>query len=305
MQNNPSPSAAREPWFPIVLLLVLYGLVDFWAPAIAAPLLNERERENVAITLSVAFIGCVLGQLSAAAAWGVLGVGRPVVRWASGVATAAAALSLVFAGDMLAGARGSQWPDLLDLLDLLRALPLAYLSAQAPIWVLSCGWGWRFVAPGAAVASPQRFTLRGLFIATTIVAVALALPLVGRLPATRDEGLFAIALCLIGGSIWGLLAIAPCLFAAFLPRTLGRGVAFATFYVAALWLGVAAAMLASGGRSPAGERALLLLLCVSYFGSLAFTLAGSCFVLRHCGYALRRIKIAADARTADRRSAAE
>ena len=291
MHSNPSPGAAREPWFPIVLLLVSYGLVDFWAPALAKPFFNDRESETVGITLAMAFVGCVLGQLSAAAVWGVLGVGRPVVRWASGVATAAAALSLVFAGEMLTGERGPQWPELLDLL---RALPLAYLSAQAPIWVLSCGWGWRFLAPGAAAPSPQRFTLRGLFIATTIVAVALALPLVGRLPATRDDGLFAIALCLIGGSIWGLLAIAPCLFAAFLPRTLGRGVAFATLYVAALWLGVAAAMLASGGRSPADERALLLLLCAIYFGSIAVTLAGSCFVLRRYGYALRRIKIEAD-----------
>jgi hypothetical protein len=173
----------------------------------------------------------------------------------------------------------------------LQVVPLAYLSVQIPLWTMSVGWGWRLVAAGTIAPPPQRFTLRGMFIATAVVAATLALLQLGQPAEFRGETVAVIAFCLIGGPIWSILAVLPCLLSAFLSSTPHRGIAFLLAYGAALSLAFLGAVLAFGGRGPRSEALGGLAMYGVFCGAVAFTLFGSFLVLRNDGYQLRRIKI--------------
>jgi hypothetical protein len=202
------------------------------------------------------------------------------------LATAAALLCCSFAGAIIFAKEVPQWRELSKTLQI---LPLAYLSVQTPLWTMSIGWGYRIVAAGSAAPPPQRFTLRGLFFATAVVAATLGLLQIGRTAEARGETIVVIAVCLIGGSAWGVLAVLPCLLSAFLPSTPNRGVAFLLAYGGALAVALTGAVLAFSRPGP--PDALGLLAIGIFFGTIAFTLFGSFLVLRNDGYKLRRIRI--------------
>lgn len=287
MDRSEIPASSREPSSPLVLLAVFYGLFDFLAPAMVGPFLKgNRGSEFIVFSLLAAIAGCALAQFGALAAWGVLGTGRPIVRWTGSLATAAILLCCLFAGAIVGEKNVPRWRELFGPLQI---LPLAYLSVQIPLWTMSIGRGYRIVAAGAAAPPPQRFTLRGLFLATAVVAATLGLLQVGRTAEARGETIVVIAVCLIGGSAWGVLAVLPCLLSAFLSSTPNRGVAFLLFYGAVLspTLFIAPLVL-SGSRPPDfGFAAAYGVFC----GAVAVTLFGSGLVLRNAGYQLRRIRI--------------
>jgi hypothetical protein len=270
-----------------VLLAAFYGLFDFLAPVITGPLLDGRRGGYFAFSLVAAIAGCALAQFGALAVWGVMGTGRPIVRLTGSLATAVLLLCSLFAGGIIGAKDLPRWRELSAPLQI---LPLAYLSVQIPLWAMSIGWGYRIVAAGAIAPPPQRFTLRGLFFATAVVAAALGLLQVAWPAEARGQTIVMIAICLIGGPAWGVLVVLPCLLSAFLPSTPNRGIAFLLAYGGVLSLALIGADLAfSDPGSPPG--AFDLLAFELFFGTIAFTLFGTFLVLRNYGYKLRRIKI--------------
>lgn len=289
MDRTELKASSHGPSSPPAMLVGLYGLFDFLAPAIIGSLLEgDRGGEYIAICLVAAITGCALAQFGALAAWGVMGTGRPISRWTGSLATAAVLFSLLYLGASLGRKDAPRWQELFDPL---RALPLAYLSVQAPLWTMGLGWGYRIVAAGTVAPTPRRFTLRGLFFATAVIAATLALVQVGQPAELRGETVVVIAICLVAGSAWGILAVLPCLLSAFLSSTPDRGVAFLLAYVAVLSLVLLGALLAFGGRGPLPEALGVAATCGAFCGASALTLFVSFLVLRNDGYKLRRIKI--------------
>jgi hypothetical protein len=291
MDRTESTAGSRGPSFPPAMLVGIYGLFDFLAPAIAGPLAEgNRVGEELAIAFATAIVGCALAQFGALAVWGVMGTGRPIARWAGSLATAAVLLGCLFAGAKIGTKGGLSWREFGEFL---QVVPLAYLSVQIPLWTMSVGWGWRLVAAGAVAPPPQRFTLRGLFFATAVVAATLALLQLGQPAESRGEAIAVIAFCLIGGPIWSIVTVLPCLLSAFLPSTPHRGVKFLLAYGAALSLALVGAALAMGGPNSAAPDFGFVAIYGTFCGAVAFTLFGSFLVLRNDGYRLRRVKIEA------------
>jgi hypothetical protein len=286
MQTKLSRSISSGPKFPLALLLLGYALFDFWVPAILDLLLQGCVAEEITIPAVAAIVGCLLAQLGVVAAWGVLGVARPVTRWVSGLLAAAGMFCFVCTG----AAFVTSIHDWMELLSLLLVLPLAYLGVQIPIWSMSLGWGCRLTAAGAPDAPPKQFSLRGLFVATAAVAAILGLL---NLVMRSEEVINLIGLCLLGGAVWGLLAVVPCLLSAFVPKTPLRGAAFLLAYVSVLSLGIPPiALLASGVWGHGDDFIALATYTIwgaTVFTSIAGTLFGSFCVLRQGGYSLRRV----------------
>lgn len=275
------PTNPRRPLFPLVFLLTCYAIFDSVAPAVLFGLLEQIDF-GVAVLLYVTILSCVLAQLGVLAAWGVLGTARPIARWSSGL-LAAALLGALLTSETFDETSPSKWRERFEVL---QALPLAYVGVQAPIWALSLGLGFRIIAAGTTAQTPQRFTLRGLFFATAVVATALGLLQAGAWAGSRDDAFSAIAFCALGGPAWGLLAVTPCLLFALGTNSPVRGAAYLLAYVGALALALRGVHLASGGTDPLFE---LLSGFAAICGPTAFTLFGSFLVLRHYGYSLRRI----------------
>ena len=289
MDRTESTAGSRGPSSPLALLLTCYGLFDFLAPAITGPIVDEsRGDEILAVSLVMAIVGCALAQFGALAVWGVMGTGRPIARWTRSLATAAVLLGCLFAGAKIGTKGGPSWRDFGEFL---QVVPLAYLSVQIPLWTMSVGWGWRLVTANAAAPPPQRFSLRGMFIATAVVAATLGLLQLGRPADVREETIIVIAGCLVGGSAWSVLAVLPSLLSAFLPSTPKQGIAFLLSYGAAISLALVGAALALGGPRSAAPDFGFVAIYGAFCGAVAFTLFGSGLVLRNDGYQLRRIKI--------------
>lgn len=293
MQTKLSLSISSGPRLPLALLLIGFALFDFWVPAILDSLLQGRVAEEITIPAIAAIIGCLLAQLGVVASWGVLGVSHPITRWVSGLLAAAALLFFACTGAAFV-LPVHDWRALIELLlaGLLLILPLAYLGVQIPIWAMSLGWGCRFAAAGAPDAPPQQFTLRGLFIATAAVVAILGLL---NLLMHTEEVVNLIGLCLLGGLVWGLLAVLPCLLSAFVPKTPRKGAALLFAYIGVLSLGVPTIALMTSGIWGRGDEFIALatwtIWGATVFTSIAGTLFGSFYVLRHYGYSLQRTRV--------------
>lgn len=289
MGRKISPAINRESWAPLLLLLVCYAVFDFWASAAAAPLLDGTADEDVTIPLIGALAGCLLAQFGAIAAWGALGVARPGARWLGGLVAAALLLSLVFAGAALGQTRNLDWGILCELLPL---LPWAYLGAQIPIWALSLGGRFRFATTAAVAPVPRTFTLRGVFLATGIVAATLGLMLFDRPAKPASDVLAALVVCMLCFAAFSLVAVVPCLLSAFRSRTPRQGALFLLAYIGLLPLGALILQLTYGESGGFEEFLSLPINCAVTVSSIAITLFGSFSVLRHYGVMLRRGKLA-------------
>lgn len=285
MQTRLSQSISSGPKFPLALLLLGYALFDFWFLAIFDWLLQGRVDEDVVIPLIAAIVGCFLAQLGVMAAWGVLGVGRPVTRWVSGLLAATVLLCFSYTGAAIV----TSAPDRDTLLVLLLFLPPAYLGVQVPIWALKLGWGCRLAAAGAPDEPPRQFTLRGLLITTAAVAATFGLL---NVVMRSEEAVNLIGVGLLGGSVWGVLAVVPCLLSAFVSKTPRKGAALLFAYIGVMSLGVPTIALMTSGIWGLGDEFIALATWTIWgaivFTSIGGTLFGSFCVLRHYGYALRR-----------------
>lgn len=272
-----------------MLILLGYALFDFWVPAILDSLLQGCVAEEIAIPAIAAIVGCLLAQLGVVATWGALGAASPVTRWVSGLFAAAGLLFFACTGATFE-LPVHDWGSMIDplLAGLLLILPLAYLGVQIPIWAMNLGWGCRFAAAEAPDAPPRQFTLRGLFIATAAVAVILGLL---NLLMRSEEVVNVVGVCLLGGSVWGLLAVVPCLLSAFVPKTPRKGAALLFAYIGVLSLGVPTIALMTSGIWGRGDEFIAFVTWTIWGATVLTSIAGMLFgsfcVLRHAGYSLR------------------
>jgi hypothetical protein len=136
--------------------------------------------------------GTIGGGAGLAAIWGAIGTGAAWVRQLIGLVMAIALLAFWLLGAALAG-------ELVDdnILIASLCLPVLYLSAQAPLLVAWLVFGWQIKLVGLPEAAQRApVTIRGLMIATAVVAISLALARAAT-AHTRE-----------GFEFWGFLAIA-------------------------------------------------------------------------------------------------
>ena len=278
-----SPANTRKFWFSLGLLFVGYAVFDFWASAAAAPLLDGTADEDITIPLVGALAGCLLAQFGVIAAWGVLGLTRPGARWLGGLVAAALLLSLALLGAAVGQTRNLDW---WFRRELFRLLPAAYLGAQIPIWALNLRGSFRLATTTAVAPAPRTFTLRGVFLATGIVAATLGLMVFDRPAQPASDILASLAVCMLCFAAFSLLTVVPCLLSVFWSRTPRQGALFLLAYIGLLPLGALIAQLTyrvSGGFE---EFLSLPVNCAVIVSSITITLFGSFSVLRHCGVVL-------------------
>jgi hypothetical protein len=135
-----------------------------------------------------------------------------------------------------------------DLFDIVFGLPLVSLALQLPLWFTRLVWGWRLVRESErGTTAPASFTLRDLFLATLLVAIAIGLA--RWMPEARSDRdfwpAFAIALAFL--SLASALVLLPAGQMLLATSHFARGVAMLAMYtllaIAAMWLIVLALFL--------------------------------------------------------------
>jgi hypothetical protein len=268
-------------------LIAIFAAVDFLLPV----MVRGSESESLAGVLG----GAVCGQFSLLCLWAVFGAQRLVARWSVSLLVAIFLYGVLLLG--LGVVFAEPGPDLRGALAGILILPLLFLGAQVPQWILRMATGWQIVADGTPDAGSPRqsrqFGLQQILGATAAVAVALGLaglglPLLDGPDTTPDPSVWSGPI--FGGLIygaWSLLWIVPCLWAAFIARDKAASTAIMAMYAVAMSLLLLILMsILSGGRF---DRAGLAFLAFSLFhGSIGAVLLGSLHLLRSGGYVLLR-----------------
>jgi hypothetical protein len=282
MERLEQSKTPRGPWFPLALLLVCYALFDFLSPALMDALWGTNEYPPLpGILLMLATFGCLAAQYGALVAWSVLGARPAIGRWAASLVAAECLLGLHALAWALFSDRKASFGAALE------ALAVGFLAAQIPVWVMRVGQGYRLITAGEQLPPARRFALRDLFIATAAIAASLALLQLGAGDAPRAETARTAAVSCAVGFAWCVLAVWPCLHSALLSKSSRSGSCWIATYA------IVAALLATGAARALGmdDAMDMLMLCGVGFGAAAFVLHGSFLVLRHGGYALRRVEI--------------
>ena len=198
------------------------------------------------------------------------------MRWTASLLAAECLLCLFQLGTAaFSGKKG-----LHDVSGLLLMLPLAFLSAQLPLWGMRFGWRYRIVAPGDHLLSPLRFSLQQIFFATTAIALVLACMRGGSMKINADARDMLIS------ALGGTLVILPCVLIVFRTRSVSAASFFAGSYVALLCIAIPLGALGMGS----GDIEDVALSSSVFFASGVFVLCGSLLILRMHGYSLRRIR---------------
>lgn len=136
--------------------------------------------------------GTMAGGAGLAAIFGAIGPGAVWVRQLVGLVMAVILLASWLVGAALAGERFDD-----DILVPALCLPALYLAAQAPLLVAWLVFGWQIKLVGLPEAAQRApVTIRGMMIATAVVAISLALA------RAATAYVFAVP------EFWGVLAIA-------------------------------------------------------------------------------------------------
>ncbi len=132
--DNPQPRSLSA------LALGGYAVFDFLGPGLVS-LFGDREISGPLTLLLLFLLGSLVGQVGALVAWGALGTGRTSLRWTASLLAAECLLCLFQLGTAaFSGKKG-----LHDVSGLLLMLPLAFLSAQLPLWGMRYGWRYRII----------------------------------------------------------------------------------------------------------------------------------------------------------------
>ena len=291
--NGPQSSKPNWPPGAIVLWIAVFLVVDLamW------PVVEASRGDEIGTVLA----GAVAGQLGMLAIWAVLGPQRFLVRFLGSFTVTTLLWCGLLAGMVMTG-RGP--PSFREGAEVTLMLPMVFLAAQFPLWVLKMATGWRIVVEYTVddplAMQSRQFGLQEMLGVTTIVAVALGLARLG-LPGLDNRGgnvdlsqwsalLFVCLMC----SVWSAFSTLPCVWAAFVARSKAAGAVFIAVY-AVLMSVLPVVVLCAIARSPgflgeAWKYSLLL------HGSLALVLLGSLHVARAFGYTLlrpRRVRAAA------------
>jgi hypothetical protein len=282
MDCQRSSTNSYEPGYPLALLIVCYAAFDCLTPPLLAALWGTNEYPPLpGILLMLTTFGCLAAQYGALVAWSVLGARPAIGRWAASLVAAECLLGLHALAWALFSDRKASFGAALE------ALAVGFLAAQIPVWVMRVGQGYRLITAGEQLPPARRFALRDLFIATAAIAASLALLQLGAGDAPRAETARTAAVSSAVGFAWCVLAVLPSLHSALLSKSSGSGSCWIATYA------IVAALLATGAARALGmdDAMDMLMLCGVGFGAAAFVLHGSFLVLRHGGYALRRVEI--------------
>jgi len=247
---------------------------------IAPGLVVRFGADTPAILLAGAFVGLN----GAPVIWAALGNERLGLRL-----TVTFAIVSVFLFNLLLGFRMSDGgqPSISDFRRVFGVLPLVFLVAQSPLWIMRAAFGWRIIRtemePFELSGRNRQFGIRELLIVTAVVAIALAVArwaLPGDGVRTQWTGLIWP---LVVTFFWSLFIAPPCVW--FMFRTtdlLAVGVMVSLHASFVILSASGIAMMASGG--PWGGELLLPIGC--FHAGVFAVLWGSLAVLRRLGFSL-------------------
>lgn len=258
------------------------GLANIFLPILC------KATESAAIFATS--MGIVAAELGLLAIVGALGPGGYFVRFAATFGVGVALLLSLFLGVAAAWEGAGLFNDLQELGGLFLVFPGLMLAAQSPLWLFRVVTGGRMRSEHeskfSAESSNTQFGISHLLMATTLIAVSLALArgtlALWNVPETDlADGWLAI------GSFCGVFALAslsvtvPCTIAILVAREPAVGVVAIVFYVLVLSIVLLTMIEIVSGGAPGGEEfGLFSLFEFSTFAGVLLGLGA----IRGCGY---------------------
>jgi len=258
------------------LILVFLG-VDF-----ALPFLLDSRWEWIGTVL----LGVCIAQLNLIAAWAALGPGNVVLR----LPWSLLLVVLMWYALMLGNHAADRGTELRGAVLLGVNLFVGFAAAQIPLWIAAWAFRWRLIRktaePGPMPSDRFQFRILHLLAATTFLAVALA-PARVVLPqgSLKDFHWQGVLWVILAGAVLGnLLVTVPCIWGAFLRKSLLAPVAIGWLVYCAVLTAAEYQLLSLLGpfpdRAPMMMYGMNLAQCATVFGTL--------LILRAAGFRLRR-----------------
>ncbi len=201
----------------MVMFLVIFGIMDFFLPA----MLDGTESEVIETFL----LGLMAGQFVMLSIWAVLGPQPVLVRWLLMLLTGMGLLLIFSLGAFVIDSLSTEAAIIIEPF---CWLPLVFLAIQSPLWISKLLTGCRIVDVLAEDAlqseGSRQFDLRQMFVVTAAIAVILT---VARLSFYVDPSLYQgaetqmwlplLTDCLVC-AVWSAFVAIPCLGAVFVAR---------------------------------------------------------------------------------------
>jgi len=272
----PNPHPVRR-HFPLAFCIAGFAAVDFLGPSIVWAIEAEL--------ITGLFAGTVVAQFGLLAIWAALGPQRWTLRLPVTLTYVALFYTTLITGMTVADPSGFLWYDV-------RAgylsLPLMFLAVQFPLWIMRSGAGWRIVrADQGNEFPPAQFHLRDLFVATTLIAVALGLASLGlprEGPAAAEAWEFPAVACLVCAA-WSVSFTLPCLWAALIAKNWRRSIVVIIVYTLVMSFNLSPIV---GEIEGTGQLKDAILLSLPIHVTLVGVMLAVLHVVRRRGYVLRR-----------------
>jgi hypothetical protein len=166
----------------LAAIAVLFAVCDFaLLPLVYAQATAPAGANTAVATLVPLLMGCVISQFLVLSMLAVLGPGTDWINqgivWLVGVAL----MGSYFSGTIAAMKVHFDIIDLGHSMALgLFAVPAVFCGCQIPLWALRGIFRWRTAVPGRLAQNPGQMSIRGILIATAVVAIVLTLCRVGH-----------------------------------------------------------------------------------------------------------------------------
>ncbi len=276
------PHPPRQHVEPLPIRLIVAAVVAF--DLLATSVVNATQSD----VLSGLVLGTVAGQFGLLAVWAVLSPQPWTVR-VPGSFVAVVALYVVLAAGATLTAPHDAFSAEMVQIGLL--LPLAFLAAQVPLWLVKIAIGARIdrAATGEPRPHPEarQFRLQDLLGATAVVAVVFGLASLGlRDPTAQRSGLEAWQMLLIAClllTVWSAFSTLPCLWAGFVARDKPTGALAMLIYTAVMTFVVLTYLNHLTPGAATGRETVILF---ALHGGLVGSMLGMFYALRSWGYVL-------------------
>jgi hypothetical protein len=239
-------------WWSILIVALPLAVVD----VAVVPLMDKIQPDDAASVFVYTCFGLIPAQAALLTVGLVFGSGplwqRLLIHWASALLLTFAWF-LGFSGSFQGNAFSDRkWQEAMRGV---CVLPIISLTIQAPLWMIRCFFGWRFVQPSRLPledASPDaNLTIRDLMLATVVVALSLTISRLAPIPdhLKVQPQTFWLAVAGFAGAAAGVsaLGVLPLLAIFFSKLPLGLawvlGIGYALGYGVLLLLFVASGIL--------------------------------------------------------------
>ncbi|HEV7225139.1 MAG TPA: hypothetical protein VGN42_20705 [Pirellulales bacterium] len=269
-----------------MILFVAYITVDAVLPVLLDRWIKHwsafSDDPDASYFLDYLWIWLICGQWGMLSIWLVFGTSLWPVRLIVSLGGATFLTAVAFASDM--AIRGEI--EISGLRETL-SIPLFTLAATAPLWAMWLWRGWRMTnhASPAKTAQPG---VRGLFWATAIVAVTVAIARFGVADVVPEQQASAVVIIAFMGIWVGVLLYLPSFCAVFASKRPVLGLLAIGLYSLALAAAHASAFEFAAEADDKKPFAIYLATCVALDVGLMLWLAGSLLVMRWTGWTLCR-----------------